>query len=285
MSKLVNWFKEKSSQLTNWVHEKKAQFNNWWNNSKIVKDFTGQTAIDQQNAANMELARYQAQMNEDFYNKYSSPESLMRQYREAGLNPNLVYGSVGSGQGNVPSFNAPQVERNMSGADKINKALSSFSAGLGLVQNVYQVAAARESAQQAMVKTANDYNQFNDNFLTYLMRQREVGTRVDTAPFKLFSKFTNRPTTWNKNDLFDRYIGASRSQHMNKALEASMKNIYQFGMGHYGLDDKLHLLDSGLMPYQRTLNLHSKLKYDLTREIGNTGTYGKLLLSALGLFL
>ena len=74
------------------------------------RDFTGVTAIDKQNAANMELAKYQFKMQEDMYNKYSSPSALMRQFKEAGLNPNLVYGSASSGQSNVPSFSAPHIE-------------------------------------------------------------------------------------------------------------------------------------------------------------------------------
>lgn len=41
-----------------------------------------------------EMAQYNQAMNEAFYNKYQSPAALMAQYKEAGLNPYLVYGNA-----------------------------------------------------------------------------------------------------------------------------------------------------------------------------------------------
>lgn len=48
--------------------------------------------------------RYSNKYNEDMYNKYSSPSALMRQYREAGLNPYAMM-SPGAG-GNVATSHA-----------------------------------------------------------------------------------------------------------------------------------------------------------------------------------
>ena len=250
---------------------------------------TGQTAVEQQNKANLELAKYQAQLNEDFYNKYSSPEAMMRQYKEAGLNPNLVYGSLGSGQGNVPSFSAPNVERSLSGSDKINKALSSFSNALGLVQGVYQAAASREAAEQSAIKTLNDWTDYNRNRGNLLYDNTLKGGLFDLVenPMRLFGKRTydhvGRYT--GRGTMLERYIGADRSLMMNRALDAAMSNIYNYGYGNYGINDSLHFLDRGIMPYQRSKGLTNQLKYKLTNEIGNMGTYGKLLISFFDLLL
>ena len=52
----------------------------------------------------MERNRQQQQWQEDMYNKYQSPEALMRQYKSAGLNPFLLGENVGTGS--VPSTSA-----------------------------------------------------------------------------------------------------------------------------------------------------------------------------------
>lgn len=62
------------------------------------------TAVLQRNAADLqqETQRKQNAWTEDMYNKYQSPQALMRQYREAGINPLLQ--SQGSGlTGQMPS--------------------------------------------------------------------------------------------------------------------------------------------------------------------------------------
>lgn len=265
-------------QAYNWVSDRVRSL---WN------DFTGQTAIDKQNLANMELAKYQAQVNEDFYNKYSSPEAMMRQYREAGLNPNLVYGSAGAGQSNVPSFSAPHVERGMTGADKINKVLSVISAVNGIMQGVYQTDAAREAAEQSALKTMSDrlslagqrwdltkLNTFlggdyvyDDYVRRWKDRKREfVGPQVFNAPSGTY---------------LDQYFKAVRENEINKLVQPVFQNQYDYGYW-YGSDGKVY--QSQLTPYMMTRNKANYLKYELTNELGNTGTYGKLLLSLFGLF-
>lgn len=242
----------------------------------LWNDWTGQSAVEQQNAAQLELAKYQTQMQEDFYNKYSSPEALMRQYKEAGLNPNLVYGSASAGQGNVPSFSAPQVNRNIAGADKINKALSLLSGISGAVTGVYQAQAAREAAQQAAVKTANDIVSYRRNALDYVFESdlKNVSTYL---PFKL-----KRPTTINvvKTDPYYKYLGEYRANQFNQWLRNGMLNEFDFG-GSSDINGNLRFKDS-LVPYYLTRNKSAWLKYDLQNELGNKGIYGKLAVSLLG---
>lgn len=49
-----------------------------------------------------EQAQIARQWQEDYYKQYSSPSAMVKQYKEAGLNPALMYGS-GQGTGSVPS--------------------------------------------------------------------------------------------------------------------------------------------------------------------------------------
>lgn len=58
------------------------------------------------NKANMELAKYQNEWNEYMWNKqneYNTPKNQMARYLDAGLNPNLIYGSGSASSGNSTS--------------------------------------------------------------------------------------------------------------------------------------------------------------------------------------
>lgn len=70
------------------------------------------------NAAQMELARYQADQNLNLWNlnnEYNTPSAQMARYEAAGLNPNLIYGNGSASAGNSSSpatgFEAPRLQR------------------------------------------------------------------------------------------------------------------------------------------------------------------------------
>lgn len=68
--------------------------------------------IDRSNQANRELAQYQYQKDVEMWNKanaYNAPEAQMQRLKNAGLNPNLVYGSgaPGNTSAQLPKYNAP----------------------------------------------------------------------------------------------------------------------------------------------------------------------------------
>ena len=70
--------------------------------SYYLQNQANQSAFQQNkdfwNYTNM-VTRTQAIQDRDFANSYNSPEAQMRRYREAGLNPNLIYGNAS----NMPS--------------------------------------------------------------------------------------------------------------------------------------------------------------------------------------
>lgn len=78
-------------------------------------------AQERQNKANLALADYQYGLNQKAWeaqNAYNSPLSQINRYKEAGLNPALMYGSGGSASaGNAsqyPQYNAPRMEQEFS---------------------------------------------------------------------------------------------------------------------------------------------------------------------------
>lgn len=101
-------------------------------NRKLIRQ-TNQQNIDQ---ANYEYARSRADAiaDRDFANKYNSPEQQMLRFKEAGLNPNLIYGQAGNTQSAVvrssdtsaPPRQAPQFDPHL-GMDVVGTALRALS--------------------------------------------------------------------------------------------------------------------------------------------------------------
>lgn len=84
----------------------------------IANGLFGGAQVRRQLKANKELAQYQFDLNRQQWqaeNEYNSPKAQMQRLKEAGLNPNLVYGS-GSVSGNTttagPRFEAPKSGKN-----------------------------------------------------------------------------------------------------------------------------------------------------------------------------
>lgn len=120
----------------------------------IVGSIFGKSSQDKTNAANMELAKYQYEMNKqenelaykrqkefwNLQNQYNSPAQQMARLKSAGLNPNLVYGNgaVGNTSGGYPSYNPTKYEA------PTMRAYTGYNIGLG------------EAMQAAMSYRMND---------------------------------------------------------------------------------------------------------------------------------
>lgn len=254
----------------------------------IWNDFTGQSAVQAQNDAQLRLAQYQAQVNEDYYNKYSSPQALMRQFKEAGLNPNLVYGSASGGQSNVPSFTAPQVQRGVNGSDRLNKALSVMSAVQGVMQGQYMTAAAREAAEQSAIKTFDDRIKALKNKLNFNIESDIAGLFPSLGYRPLFRgssqgrlKSFVSSLLGNEDSLYSRYIRAARESRFNEYARPALLNVYDFG-GRVNPDGSIYT-NSSYNPYYYYRNQNAKLRFDLDSELRKLGAYGKLGIAAANL--
>lgn len=94
------------------------------------------------NQFNAQQAQIGRDWQEQMYNQYYSPSAQVRQFKDAGLNPALMY-SNGIGSGSMPSSSAPQSVSPQRGKT------DSSSAGLGLLLQVIQsIAGIRNSIVQ-----------------------------------------------------------------------------------------------------------------------------------------
>lgn len=82
-----------------------------------------------QYAANYDLQMQEAKYNEqlvDKMNEYNSPKNQLARYREAGLNPNLMYGNIQNGNQSSPvQYRSPQMDASMA-VNSLNAAVSNL---------------------------------------------------------------------------------------------------------------------------------------------------------------
>lgn len=71
-----------------------------WNTSRVNR--SNQSSVDRQNQFAVQLRNYD--------NWYNSPVQQMKRFREAGLNPDLIYGSMDSASSSAPSLASPSTD-------------------------------------------------------------------------------------------------------------------------------------------------------------------------------
>lgn len=97
----------------------------------IINSKVNNQNVDKTIAANRYLAEYSYSKDLEMWNRsnqYNSPAAQMQRLKDAGLNPNLVYGSgaVGNTSGAIPKYNTPTAEYSYKPPVDIPMMLSMF---------------------------------------------------------------------------------------------------------------------------------------------------------------
>lgn len=145
---------------------------------------TGINAVVQsgENAKNRRFANWQydkqrtdALSDYAMQNQYNSPASQMQRLREAGLNPNLVYGNGANAQGGVvrsssapsPSTQAPKVDLGNAVSGYLNAQQTQLQNDNLKAQNTVLIEQAKNIAQDTVNKKfGGDLKEFDFNFRT-----------------------------------------------------------------------------------------------------------------------
>lgn len=221
-------------------------------NNKAVKDT---------NKANMEIAKYQAQWqqqeNEKAYqrslnmwnlqNEYNSPTQQMARIRAAGLNPNLVYGNgvAGNSSGSAPQyepakFNAPTMQAYRGWNLGISDAISQFLAyrtakaqvdNMEAQNSLIRQQTATEATKQANIAASTSRSEFDLNMAKEL---KDVSVSSAIADMNL--KQAGAAQGWTKANreviqyeldkaLFDNKIKLSNEEYL-KVLQ-SIRQLQQ----------------------------------------------------------
>ena len=218
-------------------------------------------AVQDTNKANMEIAKYQAQWqqqeNEKAYqrslkmwnlqNEYNSPTQQMARIRAAGLNPNLVYGNgvTGNSSGSTPQyepakFNAPTMQAYRGWNLGISDAISQFLAYRTVKAQVDNMEAqnslirqqtATEATKQANIAASTSRSEFDLN-----MAKELKDVSVSSAIADMNRKQAGAAQGWTKANreviqyeldkaLFDNKIKLSDQEYL-KALQ-SVRQLIQ----------------------------------------------------------
>lgn len=212
-------------------------------------------AVQDTNKANMEIAKYQAQWqqqeNEKAYqrslnmwnlqNEYNSPTQQMARIRAAGLNPNLVYGNgvTGNSSGPTPQyepakFNAPTMQAYRGWNLGISDAISQFLAyrttkaqvdNMEAQNSLIRQQTATEATKQANIAASTSRSEFDLNMAKEL---RDVS--VSSAIADMNQKQASASQGWTKANreviqyeldkaLFDNKIKLSNQEYL-KVLQS-----------------------------------------------------------------
>lgn len=211
-------------------------------------------AVRDTNKANMEIAKYQAQWqqqeNEKAYqrslnmwnlqNEYNSPTQQMARIRAAGLNPNLVYGNgvTGNSSGSTPQyepakFNAPTMQAYRGWNLGISDAISQFLAyrtakaqvdNMEAQNSLIRQQTATEATKQANIAASTSRSEFDLN-----MAKELKDVSVSSAIADMNQKQAGASQGWTKANreviqyeldkaLFDNKIKLSNQEYL-KALQ------------------------------------------------------------------
>lgn len=212
-------------------------------------------AVRDTNKANMEIAKYQAQWqqqeNEKAYqrslnmwnlqNEYNSPTQQMARIRAAGLNPNLVYGNgvTGNSSGSTPQyesakFNAPTMQAYRGWNLGISDAISQFLAyrtakaqvdNMEAQNGLIRQQTATEATKQANIAASTSRSEFDLN-----MAKELKDVSVSSAIADMNQKQAGAAQGWTKANreviqyeldkaLFDNKIKLNNEEYL-KALQS-----------------------------------------------------------------
>lgn len=212
-------------------------------------------AVQDTNKANMEIAKYQAQWqqqeNEKAYqrslgmwnlqNEYNSPIQQMARIRAAGLNPNLVYGNgvTGNSSASAPQyepakFNAPTMQAYRGWNLGISDAISQFLAyrtakaqvdNMEAQNSLIRQQTATEATKQANIAASTSRSEFDLN-----MAKELKDVSVSSAIADMNQKQAGAAQGWTKANreviqyeldkaLFDNKIKLSNQEYL-KVLQS-----------------------------------------------------------------
>lgn len=189
-----------------------------WNN-KQERD-TALENTNRVNAGNMRLAEYQFDRNVDMWNlqnQYNNPQAQMERLKNAGLNPNLVYGSgtvTGNTTSNYPQYQKPEYVSNLR-ALQLPLMISQF-------QNMEMKQAQIDLLQEQ--KQATRQETINKGITSNILQHDQV---IRGLQSRLFGESFNYQLSAKKlgNDLLSAKIGESQSSTALKKQGIDIGNL------------------------------------------------------------
>lgn len=180
-----------------------------------------------------ELAKYNTELSEDLYKRYQSPAAQVQQYREAGLNPNLLAGGAASG--------APQ-------AGAVDTDASKY--GMSSKENAFALSS--QAIQGALT-----------SFQGYLMNEAKISN--DVASAEALRAQTTLNELKSRGQELDNEFSAARNQMTLDSLnmDNSIKAVDVMIKQRYGLIEAKAKYEQLLENTDLTRSQRSKVKKEI----------------------
>ena len=178
-----------------------------------------------------DLAKYQYDLNMQGWremNEYNSPKNQMARYQEAGLNPNLIYGSGSASAGNagsIPEYKAPNLAR-FQAFDNVG---SQFLAGLMQIQQLSNLNKQGQliDAQTDLAHHNSDVakaNAINTMAMVPGTRAKSIVADIETHYYEDKQKYALKQAAASLKET-ERRIELIGKQVTNADLDAALKKI------------------------------------------------------------
>lgn len=207
-------------------------------------------AVRETNAANAELAKYNWQQQKEMWNAqnaYNTPSAQMARYRDAGLNPNLIYGQGSAG--NSPSIPSPATPT-MQAAHLDRLPFDNFHKLSDSLQQAYNFTLQREKLQKE-----------NDLLDSQAAAQRanSLKSLAEINGITWHGKLLNQEFN-QKNTLFPYQVSAARQalQSTTQDIIAKTNKNSLFELEKTALDIQIKLARSGIAKNQAQASLFSQ---------------------------
>lgn len=206
-------------------------------------------AVDKTNQANKELADLQYQYNLDMWNRqneYNSPVQQMQRLKEAGLNPNLMYGQGSTGNASsAPQYDAPQLQAytgfgDFGASQAANQLMQGISGYANIKKTEAETNQIRQNTQNMAIQgegfelrnayqmLLNSSKETENSFLVDLIRSKIAN--IDSSTVSNFSSASlhdvQKEYTQSQKDRFD-ILTPLVKQQVETSLEQALFNLYK----------------------------------------------------------
>lgn len=194
----------------------------------LLNNSANKSSVKLQNEGNMKLAEYSFQKENEMWrqaNEYNLPQNQMQRLKDAGLNPNMVYGSQSvtgnTVQPTLPKYNAPRMEAvhnlNYGVGDAAMNALSQYQS---LQANQAQVNNVKAMTDNIVAKTITEGLTQSQIAQSTARSQFDLGLAKRLEQTSVDAANANLRKVLNENELFP-----LQAKNLSKDLDVKQSNI------------------------------------------------------------
>jgi len=196
----------------------------------IISTIAAKKAQERENAHNKQMAEYSYSKDLEMWNRqnqYNAPESQMERFKDAGLNPNLIYGQGNAGNAaTLPKYNAPTLREKTAMPD-ISGVLSSYQ-DYQLKQANIDIATEQKRMLQEKIASESVNRALNNSRWINLANQNRYwhGTKND---------FFGQPSDTNYS-VRQNFLGNTAQQKWMQSNQATTLSKYSWQIAKQNLN-------------------------------------------------